>query len=324
MLGVAIIGYGNIGRSHSEAVDAMPETRLVCAADISESARDAFESAHNIPCYEEASDALTRDDVDVAIICLPHDLHASFTIQALESGKHVLCEKPMALSLEECDAMNDAAARSARMLMIGMTWHFNPSMIALRDVISSGQIGRPIFGEDILAKNWGFSGRSEWFKARSRGGGMWLANGIHQIDRLSWLMGDRIQTVDASTGTFQHVQDADDMTMASVRFSEGAFASIACFGFAQGGDRQTVTVWGTDGAVRFHDGVAQIGRDGAWESIDAGTWNPLQRELEDFVKSVNDDARSPVDGEWGRYTVAVALGAELSSRIRSPTAVDRV
>ncbi len=321
MLGVAIIGCGGMGASHARAIASVPGLRLVCGVDPSETARSRFSADFDAPAFERRAEALQRDGVELAIIALPHDLHAAATVEALEAGNHVLCEKPMALTRAECASMNAAAARAGKKLMVGMTWHFNPATVALREIVASGRIGRPLFAEDIIAKDWNLAGRPDWFKSRARGGGMWVTNGIHQIDRLSWLMGDRITAIDAKSGAFQHPQDADDMTMAAVRFGGGAFASISCFGFARGGDRHEITIWGSDGAARFVDGAVEIGLDGSWRGVEFGDWTPLVRELEAFRQCVERDSQVPVDGEWGQYTVDVALAGEESARLRKPVDV---
>ena len=321
MLGVAIIGCGGMGSSHARAIANISGLEVVCGADPSETARRKFAADFDAPTFERPSEALQRDGVELAIVALPHDLHAAVTVEALEAGSHVLCEKPMAITSAECESMNAAAGRAGKKLMVGMTWHFNPATTALREIVASGRIGRPLFAEDIIAKNWNLARRPDWFRSRARGGGMWVTNGVHQIDRLSWLMGDRITTIDAKSGAFQHAQDADDMTMAAVRFAGGALASISCFGFARGGDRHEITIWGSDGAARFVEGAVEIGVDGSWRNVECGDWTPLERELEAFRQSIECDSRVPVDGEWGKYTVDVVLAGEESSRLQKPVDV---
>ncbi|MCY3802513.1 MAG: Gfo/Idh/MocA family oxidoreductase [Chloroflexi bacterium] len=321
MLGVAVIGCGGMGSSHARAIANISGLSVVCGADPSETARSKFSTDFDVPSFERPSEALQQNDVEIAIIAMPHDLHATMTIEALAAGKHVLCEKPMAITSAECESMNAAAVRAGKKLMVGMTWHFNPATTALRQIVSSGRIGHPLFAEDIIAKNWNLARRPDWFKARAQGGGMWVTNGIHQIDRLSWIMGDRITSIDAKSGTFQHAQDADDMTMAAVRFAGGAFASISCFGFARGVDRHEIAVWGSDGAARFVDGTVEIGVEGSWRTVECGDWPPIERELEAFRQSIEHDSKVPVDGEWGKYTVDVVLAGEESSRLRKPVEV---
>ena len=200
MLGVAVIGCGGMGGSHARAIANIPGLRLVCGADPSETARRKFAADFDAPTFERPAEALQRDGVELAIIGLPHDLHAAVTVEALEAGNHVLCEKPMAITAAECDSMIAAAVQAGKKLMVGLTWHFNPATVALREIVASGRIGRPLFAEDIIAKDWNLARRPDWFKSRARGGGMWVTNGVHQIDRLSWLMGDRITTIDAKSG----------------------------------------------------------------------------------------------------------------------------
>ena len=85
-----------------------------------------------------------------------------------------------------------------------------------------------------------------------------------------------------------------------------------------------MTIWGSDGAARYGNGAVEIGADGKWEEVEFGDWTPLQRELEEFLQSIENDTRVPVDGEWGKYTVNAVLAAEESSRLQNPVdVVDR-
>lgn len=321
MLRVALIGCGGMGNNHARAIAEISGMELACAAEADQARRERFGHEYGVPTFEHWTGPLQQDGINLAIIALPHHLHAPVAVEAFEAGLHVLCEKPMAITSDECDSMNEAAIRAGKKLMVGMTWHFNPATVALHEIVTSGRIGDPLFGEDTIAKSWGHAKRQAWQKSRKHGGGMWMTNGIHQVDRLSWLMCDQITTVDAKTGTFQHSQEADDMTMATVRFLGGAFATITCFGFAKGGDRHSITIWGSNGAARYNDGRIDIGVDGAWETIAFDTWLPLHRQLEALQQSIEGNTDVPVDGQWGKYTVRAVLAGEKSSNLQRPVSV---
>ena len=322
MIGIGIVGCGNMGGSHARAIGAVAETKLVAGAEVAAERRERFTREFGVECHADLRALLERDDVDAVAIALPHDLHAEATVAALKAGKHVLCEKPMAMSVDECDGMLAAAARAHKKLMIGLTWHFFPTTLKMHDLAAAGEIGDPIFGQDSLVKNWGFAKREEWFKSRARGGGMLLANAVHQIDRLSWIMGDRVTGVHGLVGSFQHSQDADDMGMASLRFSKGGLGAIRCFGYARGGDDHRIEVWGTEGALRFDEGKLFRGRGDKWEPVETEQWTPLQREWRDFARCVIEDRPEPVDGGWGKYTLQVLLALEESSRTSAAVAVE--
>ena len=147
-------------------------------------------------------------------VVLGHQLHHRLTVDACNAGKHVLVEKPMALSLEQCDDMIEAAANNNVKLMVGQTQHFYGTSLKAKEILDSGQLGPLMTVVCYMSKNWNHASRPPQYRSRFHGGGMWLANGVHVVDRLTWLMASQAVSVSASMGTRAHYQAADDTATA--------------------------------------------------------------------------------------------------------------
>ena len=142
MLNVGIIGLGGIARSHCEAIATLDDVRVIAVADLLEEPRQRYMGEYDIPRgYASHTELLQDDDIDAVAVVLGHQLHHRLTIDALNAGKHVLVEKPMALSLAHCDAMIAAAEANHRKLMVGLTQHFYPTSITAKSILDSGELG---------------------------------------------------------------------------------------------------------------------------------------------------------------------------------------
>jgi len=157
--------------SHARAVAALPEARLAAVVDVDESRARAFAAQFNVPvCETDLARVLTRDDIDAVIVTTANDYHAPLTIQSLEAGKHVMVQKPMARTLDECDAMIAAAERSGKQLMVSYFEFFHPAFKRAKELVDSGAIGDVFLFKAIMA--W-TSGLDNWrFDPAISGGGI--------------------------------------------------------------------------------------------------------------------------------------------------------
>ncbi|MHB9109093.1 MAG: Gfo/Idh/MocA family protein [Armatimonadota bacterium] len=201
MVNIGIIGLGGIAGAHIPAYDALPNARLVarCDRDPARAAGTAGGVAINLGAGDTGTAAaractdyreLLRDpEVEAVDICLPTDLHPEVAVAALEAGKHVLCEKPMALTVAECDRMIAAAEASGRILMIAHCIRFWPEYAALKALVESGQYGRvtyAMFRRLSPLPDWS---AGDWMLDPGRSGGSILDLHIHDADFVAYLLG---------------------------------------------------------------------------------------------------------------------------------------
>ena len=205
-LRVGIIGCGGIARSHCDAIAQLHDrVEVVAVADLFDEKRREYMEEYNIPKgYGSHTELLKDDEIDAVAVTLGHQLHHRLTVDACNAGKHVLVEKPMAISLEQCDNMIAAAAANDVKLMVGQTQHFYGTSLKAKEILDSGELGSLITAVCYMSKKWGFSGRPPQYRSRYHGGGMWLSNGVHVVDRLTWVMASQAVSVSASIGTRAH------------------------------------------------------------------------------------------------------------------------
>lgn len=233
---IALLGYGFIGKLHHQAAEACGlEVTRICRRD------------------DDWLSAVRADDVDAVVIGTPNFLHHPQAMAALEARKHVLVEKPMALSVVEATEMRDAANAADRTLLVGHMWRYRDEVIAVRAQITDGDIGRPVRtrGYGIHA-DWGPSG---WFTDRAlAGGGALIDMGIHAIDTARFLVGDPTPTrVVGSIGTAYGEYDVDDDGVVLIEWSNGVRSVVEC-GWWQprlDGVEADTEVYGTGGHLRI-------------------------------------------------------------------------
>ena len=300
--GVGFFGAGRVSRDHVYAATRLPDLKLVGVAEPDEERRTLFAQRHGCDGYADHRDLLAREDVDLVLVGLPHYLHAPLTIDALNAGKHVMVEKPMAMTVEECEAMIEAADRNGVRLMVGHTQHFFPSNIAAKDLIDRGEIGEIVLATQTWSKPFGLAGRPPWLLDRSTGGGMWLMNGAHMLDCLLWFVGSEVVAVKGSVTSKIVQQEADDSIIALLEFANGVYATVV-----HSGSKRPVQPppeqWligettGTEGAVRTvpYQGEAWLNTEGDYEPVDLGDDGSRAAEVAAFLQAT-DPATAPSSG----------------------------
>ena len=202
MLRVGLIGLGFMGKMHLGIYQKRADVELVAVSDtIAKRLKGDLSGGGNIPteadsfdfsqisCYEKAYDLIKDEKVDFVDICLPTQLHAEFTVKALEAGKDVFCEKPMAISLEECDRMIASAKDSGKKLMIGQCLRFWPEYEALKDYVESGKLGKLLALSCFRGGGTPIWSGGDWILQKNKGGGALLDLHIHDIDMIAYLLG---------------------------------------------------------------------------------------------------------------------------------------
>jgi predicted dehydrogenase len=190
-LKVAVIGCGNIGEVHAKCYAACPQVELTWVVDIvpekAERLARATGAAHHGTDYREA---LRDPSVDAVSVCLPNDLHCPVTLDSLQAGKHTLCEKPIALNMDEAGRMSAAARKAGKLLAIGVVNRFNDYVNLVRDEIRGGALGGLYHVNFSFKAYRSIPGLGGWFTAKRRaGGGVMIDWGIHFLDLVLYCIG---------------------------------------------------------------------------------------------------------------------------------------
>jgi predicted dehydrogenase len=227
-LRAAIVGTGAIANAHASALGAAPDAELVAVIDRDIEHARSFAERWAVPSVADSLESLLASGtVDVLHICTPPGVHAEQAVAALNAGLHVICEKPAALSLDELEAMTDAATRNDRRLAVVFQQRTGSAAAHIRGLLDSGALGRPLVATchtlwyrdpEYFAVPW----RGKW---ATEGGGPTLGHGIHQIDLLAWLLGDW-SSVQGQLWRLGRETETEDVSTAVIAFESGAVASV--------------------------------------------------------------------------------------------------
>ncbi len=259
----AVIGSGFAGSTFAEAVRYAPDAELVAIAG----GRKAPELAerHGVRAIDDVDALLDSSDVDAVLVASPNPFHHPLTLRAAASGKHVLVEKPMALSVAECSAMLEACARAGVVLMVGHHHRFRRNPIATKLLLHRGTIGRV----DVAAMVQTEPDQTTWL-TKPENGGYLLGSGVHGLDLLRWWLGDVLR-IAALTGQYRG-ERVENGSLLLLEFAGGAHAS-----FQDSVIPGSVTPPGS-GVVRFdvvltgERGVLQVDMYGEVRSSTADGW----------------------------------------------------
>ena len=276
MINVAIVGTGNIAHAHVKAYLMFPERcRIAALIDIiPEKARRMKEQYHlDAEVYDNHLDILDLD-LDLVDVCTPPYVHAEISINALKHGKNVVCEKPMAASLEECDAMLKARDESGKKLSIIAQNRFRVPIRNLKALLDSGMAGRVRHAQIDSLWFRGHSYYDLWWRGtwEKEGGGCTLNHAVHHIDMLGWMMGmpERVTSVLANTG--HDNAEVEDLSVSVMEYP-GALATVTA----------SVVHHGEDQAVTFQCEKAKIAAPySVFASQPQPNGFPLKEQDEDF------------------------------------------
>ena len=341
---VGIIGCGFAGCMHGLAYQPHIEAgnvKMVAACDINEEVAAKVAKEYEMDAhYTKWQDLLKRKDIDAVSICLPHYMHDEVAVAAAKSGKHVLCEKPMATTLEGCDNMIKAAKDAKVKLMIAETYRFMPSMVKIKEIVDSGKIGEIFFarGSECLNEVPTICDPDSWHcTADKAGGGIWFDAGVHVCSAFRYVLGD-LESVRAAV--LEHVatkEKEDDNAIALMKFKKGAAAeaflsetigSPQFIRFEFFGTEGTIlmdTAW--DQPVKFFSSKGESLSE-EWEKPEVEHL-PMNQfytlsfrdEVKEFVDCLMENREPKYRGEEGKVAIEMALMGVLSAK--TGKAVDR-
>lgn len=247
---VGLIGCGEIGSLRAAALTSLPSYRLSAVSDVDQDRGRAFSARYKAAVEADWRSLVRRLDLDAVIISTPPHLHAEMCVEALESGKHVLCEKPLARLPEECRRIVDAAEKSGCFVATGFNYRFYPSIEKARSILDSGLIGEL----DHIRGYTGYSAKDHnhsWLHdVEIMGGGALRDNGIHLIDLVCYFLGDVEEVKGFASGAVWGFKGCEDNGFALLRNRAGKVASLQASWTEWRGYRLLVEIYGTHGCIR--------------------------------------------------------------------------
>jgi predicted dehydrogenase len=243
-----VIGYGYTGQQHARAVENLPGVDLVAVAEIDPRKRHQARA----PAFEHYGFLLDDRNIDAVSICLPHALHAKVGAEALTSGKHVLMEKPLAISVASGEHLCRLAKSTSRVLMVEMTHRFMPPVIEARELVQNGEVGEIMAVTDTIVESSDLLGTSpSWRYNRELAGGGVGFSGIHLFDHTAWVTSQRLTLDCARFGFSQRLGNVEDTAAYSLHLANGAPVHILLCRRTQGkGLEGRFSIFGSKGTLQ--------------------------------------------------------------------------
>ncbi len=348
-----ISGCGKVAHLHARAlVNARnSDFRAVCSRSAGKGRE--FASGYGVSSYTDIGEMVNREKLDVVVICTPHPAHREPAVAAMMAGAHVMVEKPLASSLEDCDAMIATAEKTGRQLGVISQRRFYSPTLRMHRAIAGGRIGRPVLGTIVMlgwrdreyyeSDPW----RGSW---EHEGGGVLVNQSPHQLDLLQWFMGSEIKELYGLWDNFNHPYiEVEDTAVAVLRFENGAIGNIVVSNSQKPGIYGKVHIHGSTGAsvgVQTDGGAMFIaGRSGIaeppvndlwtipgeenmleqWAGEDADIFNSvdpteyyIRLQHEDFIDAVINRNKPMVTGKEGRKTVEIFTAIYRSQKNSGP------
>ena len=259
---VGIIGCGNIHPLHASSVRVLENAQLVAVCDERRERAERTAAAFECKAYTDWKAMVEADDIDVIHICTPHYLHAPMAIYALEHGKHVLTEKPMAIKPEDAEAMNAAAEKSGKTLGVIFQNRYNPGSVLVKEALESGKLGKVRSAKCALYWNrpdayyaadaW----RGSW---EQEGGGVMINQAIHTLDMLRWFMDSMPEYVDTIIANrFHPTIEVEDMAEGVIAYKNGVLTSFHLVNYYACDENITVDLFCEKGKVHIEAEKATI------------------------------------------------------------------
>lgn len=336
---IGVIGCGSIAQHrHLPEYKMNEQVELVAVCDINIERANSVAQQYGVKAYTNYEELLASGTVEAVSVCTPNYLHAPISVAALNSGVHVLCEKPMATSEEEAKAMIEAAKTNGKKLMIGHNQRFVASHQKARELIEKGEIGkiysfRTAFGHGG-PEGWSVDGKDSWFFKKDEAFiGAMGDLGVHKTDMLRYILNEEIVEVGAFVeSNAKDFANVDDNAVCVLKTESGIIGTLAASWAYNGKEDNSTIVYGEKGILRLEDDptyslVAQYATGevvnyelGKIQSNDEGGQSN-SHVIEQFVDAVAEDKESPVPGEEGLKSLAVILAALKSSQTKQITRV---
>ena len=327
---VALLGCGRISRNHLDAMEKVEGLRLVAVADADRARADAAGAAQGVPAFESLEEMLAAVPSDLVAICTPSGLHPQHGIVAARHGRHVLTEKPMAISLEAADQLVQACDAAGVQLFVVKQNRLNPPIQLLKRAVDKGRFGR-LYMANVTVR---WTRPQEYYDAEPwRGtwefdGGAIMNQASHYVDLMQWLVGP-VESVMAKTATQARRIEAEDSGVAVMRFRSGALGVLEVSVLTHPRNLEgSITLLGEKGSVKV--GGTAVNRVEHWAFADyddddklvdaASTMPPTVYGFghEGYYRNVlavlHGDAKAETDGRAGRKSLELILGIYESAK----------
>ena len=339
-LSFGIIGCGDIADQEAQAITKSENSVLTIVMDVNKEYAKRLGEKYKVPYSNDLKEVLSRKDVDVVLIAVPHFLHKPISIEAAKAGKHIIVEKPIATNLKDADEMIKTAKKCGVKMSVAYCLRFQPMVEKAKELIERDVIGKII---NITIQSMGYKPESYWTSGwtkvvttdwrasiKKSGGGVLIMNVSHFIDMLYYITGLEVERIYSEFDTFATKVEVEDMLVAVLRYKNGAVGLIQTSSTAFGGGEQANRIYGTNGQIILSKPL-KVYTTKNIENLEPNKWNevslpPMENEwitprinyINKFSDAILNNKEIPVPGEEGRKSLEIIVSAYNAGRKHKP------
>ncbi|MFC7440035.1 Gfo/Idh/MocA family protein [Laceyella putida] len=336
MIRFGIVGCGHIAKKHVAAIDAVEGAELAAICDTNEERLKEF-ARDGVASYTDLADML-KSDVDVVSICTPSGLHAKLTVQVAEAKKHVIVEKPMALTLEDADMMIDACEKNGVKMAVVHPNRFRPAVVELRRQLDSGAFGKIGHANATVRwnRNQAYYDQAPWRGTKAMDGGVLMNQAIHNMDLLLWMMGE-VDEVSSYAATRIRDIEAEDTSVSVIRFKNGALGVLeAAVTIYPKNLEESLSIFGEKGTAIIGGPTANWIKHWVFEGMEEEEAEIAKQRVEqdpfgipghqciiqDMCDAIREDRTPIVDGEAGRQALSLVVACQQAAETGKAVKMD--
>jgi predicted dehydrogenase len=334
-LGVGIIGCGSVAEEYVKAFGADDRSEVRALVSRNRSNAERYVERYDLKCAIETDAAVVfrQKDVDIVVVCTPHNQHTKYAVAAAEAGKHVIIEKPVALTLEDVRKQRETAKRSNVKTLVGFVLHWNPLLMTIDRLITQGVFGNIFMVEvDYMHRIW-MTPDEKWYANREQSGTAILTGGCHAIDALRWFARSEAEQVCAYQVKTENPIEYPGTISVNVKFKDGKIGCSKTTFDAQMPYRFNIGIYGTEGSLRNDELFAPKLFPGQNDflkipcilpdSADVAH-HPFTGEISHFLDCIIKDRRPYPDLEDAAHTHALCFAADLSAELGRPVSISEL
>ncbi len=328
-LGAAIIGCGWVAEEYVKAFqkDQRSEVRTLVSRNRANAER--YRDRYDLKCTIEtdASKMLRQDDVDIVVVSTPHNVHTEYVVAAAEAGKHIIIEKPLALTPEDVKIQREAVKKNKVKTIVGFVLHWSPLLMTIDSLIEQGVFGDIFMVEvDYLHRIWDL----KWYGSREKSGTALLTAGCHAVDALRWFARSEVEELSAYQVKTDNPAEYPGTISINVKFKDGKIGRSTTTFDAKMPYRFNIGIYGSEGTLQNNDLFAPKLFPGQNDFTkipcilpDSGdvTHHPFQGEVSHFLDCIINDEQPFPDIEDAALTHAVCFAADLSAESGRPVSI---
>jgi UDP-N-acetyl-2-amino-2-deoxyglucuronate dehydrogenase len=334
MFKFAIIGCGFIAKKHADAISKINNAKLVAVCDKVTGTMEYYIDEYGVNGYTELEDMLKSEEVDVVCICTPSGFHASIAVQLAEAKKHIIVEKPIAMTLEDTKRIINSCKLNGVKLSVVHPNRFRPVVQELRKILDERLLGK--ISHANAKVNWNrnqeYYDQAPWRGTKEYDGGVLMNQAIHNLDLLLWFMGKPEQVFSMEATRLRNIE-AEDVSVGVIRFESGALGTIeASTTVYPKNFEESITIFGEKGTVKIGgsnaiyfehlviEGKNEEEIDALKSTINKDPWGIPGHQwiIEDMVNAIKEDRIPAVSGEDGKKALELVLNLYKSADENQP------